>query len=186
MNQIVIKPNTNKQKGLHFPLCSSSRTITFSFTESCKYNSGDQQSDLHKLFGIGIFHLFGSFKTTKNKKWWELHKWHSARIGWRYNPIEDVFEITDYCYINGIGERNTDDNLIVKVKAGEVVTVTIRVDNEGFAFYITDSKSNMYIIEKNFKTPFFIYVPFLLRLNAYVGSGFTTSKEMNINVYYEY
>lgn len=180
MKQIIIKANSNKQKGLYFPLCGNTLTLTFSFTESCKYNSGNQQSDLHKLFGIGIFHLFGSFKTTKNKKWWELHKWHSARLGWRYNPIEDVFEITDYCYINGIGERNTYDNLIVKVKAGEAVTATIRVDELGFSFYIKKGES-MYIIEKDFKTPFFLNVPFLLRLRAYVGSGFTTNKDIIIN-----
>ena len=185
MKEVVIKANTNKQKGLYLPLCSSSRTMTFSFTESCKYDvrGVGNQTNLHKLFGIGIFHLFGSFKNTKNKKWWELHKWHSARLGWRYNPIEDVFEITDYCYINGIGERNTTDNLIVKVKAGEIVTVTIRLDKDGFSFYITDGNANMYIIEKDFKTPFFLNVPFLLRLRAYVGSGFTTNKDMIINVY---
>ncbi len=184
MKNIIIKAGNNKQKGWYFPLCSNSRTMTFSFTESCKYDvrGVGNQTNIHKLFGIGVFHVFGSFKTTKTKKWWEIHKWHSARLGWRYNPIEDVFEITDYCYINGIGERNTGDNLIVKVKTGEAVTVTIRVNKLGFSFYITKGES-MYVIEKDFKTPFFLNVPFLLRLRAYVGSGFTTLKNMIINRY---
>lgn len=101
----IIKANTNKQAGIYFPLCKSMQSMKVVFTESCKYNSGSEQSDLHKLHGVGVFSLFGSFKTTINKKWWEVHKWLSIRVGWRYNIQEDCFEVTDYTYVNGIGER---------------------------------------------------------------------------------
>lgn len=174
---IVIKANTNKQSGLYFPLCWSSRSITFSFTESCKYNSGKEQSDLHKLFGIGVFHLFGSFKTTRTKKWWELHKWLSIRVGWRYNIYEGVFEITDYCYIDGIGDRDATDNVIVKVKVGDVVKASTYVTKEGFVLEIT-ANGNTTVITKKIKMPICL---FFIRLRAYVGSGFTTKKDMIIN-----
>jgi hypothetical protein len=182
-SQIVIEAGKMKQKGWYFPLCSNSRTMTFSFTESCKYDvrGVGNQTNIHKLFGIGVFHVFGSFKTTKTKKWWELHKWHSIRLGWRYNPIEDVFEITDYCYINGIGDRSTTDNVIVKVKEGDIVTVEIIVKKGGFALHIIDNDGGVYVIEKSFKTPFFLCVPFFIRLRAYVELPIPIKQDMIIN-----
>lgn len=175
---ILIPKNKNKQSGWYFPLCSNKISKTVAFTESCKYNSGDQQSDLHKIFGIGVFHLFNSFKTTKNKKWWELHKWLSLRVGWRYNIEEDCFEITDYCYINGIGERNSNDNTIVKVKSGEIVLVIISITKNCLELIIKKD-NNVINILKTCKTP--RVMVFFLKLRAYVGSGFTPNKDIIIN-----
>jgi hypothetical protein len=179
---IIIEAGKNKQKGWYFPLCFSSFTMTLSFDESWEYDSGDQQSDLHKVCGIAIFHLFKSFSTTKHKKWWELHKWLSVRLGARWNKVERVMEITDYTYIDGIGERDTTDNIIVKVKIKEVFKVTPYVEKNILGIYI-ETKDKHYIIEKSCKTPIFLCIPFFLRLRAYVGSGFTTLKNMIINRY---
>jgi len=178
---IIIKANTNKQSGLYFPLCGSSRSIKFSFTESCKYDvrGVGNQSNLHKLFGIGLFHLFGSFKTTKTKKWWELHKWLSIRVGWRYNPIEDVFEITDYCYINGIGDRSTTDNVIVKVKAEDVVKCSVYFLKDGLALEINVNR-NTTLITKQIAMPMFLCVPFFLRIRAYVELPYETKEDIII------
>jgi hypothetical protein len=179
---IIIKANTNKQSGLYFPLCFATITKTIAFTDSCKYNSGSEQSDLHKLFGIGIFHLFGSFKAAKNKKWWELHKWISIRAGWRYNPTNDTFEITDYTYVNGVGERDTTDNIIVSVKANEIFTITTYIEKDILGLVIKTSNREV-VIQKNCKTPVFLCVPFFLRLRAYVGSGYTTKNDIVIKTY---
>lgn len=174
---IIIKKGYKKQKGLYLPLCLSNRSMTFAFTESCKYDvrGVGNQSNLHKLFGIGLFHLFGSFKTTKTKKWWELHKWLSIRVGWRYNPIEDVFEITDYCYINGIGDRSTTDNVIVKVKAGDVVKCSVYFLKDGLALEINVNR-NTTLITKQIAMPMFLCVPFFLRLRAYVELPYETKE----------
>ena len=176
---IVIPKNKNKQRGWYFPLCSNKISKKIAFTESCKYNSGDQQSDLHKIFGIGVFHLFNSFKTTKNKKWWELHKWLSLRVGWRYNIIEDVFEVTDYSYVNGIGERDTRDNKIFKIKVENYFTPVIEFKwNRMVMYIITDLGEHIEINSIPIKLPL---IPIYLKLRAYVGSGYTTNKDIKIN-----
>lgn len=180
MKLLRIKKNTNKQAGLKFPFCGNKITKKICFTESCKYNSGSQQGDLHKVFGIAVFHFINSFKTTKNKKFWELHKWLSIRLGWRYNIEEDVFELTDYTYVNGIGERDTSDNLIVKVKTNEVVEVEIEVIKNSLLLKLTTANGEKHLIEKTCKTPFYLCVPFFIRLFAYVGSGYTPNKDIVI------
>ncbi len=183
MKNILIKAGKNTQSGIRFPLCLSKRSLTFSFTESCKYNSGDQQSDLHKIFGIGVFHLFNSFKTTRTKKWWELHKWLSIRLGWRYNLQEDIFELTDYTYKNGLGERDTSDNFILKVKANEVVDATIEIKKNELLLTLYTERQGLKIIKVPCDTPKVLFFPFLISLHGYMGSGYTTAKDVVINTY---
>ncbi len=180
MKPIIIKAGKNSQKGLHFPFCSNRIKLTLSFDKSWRYNSGDQQGDLHKVVGIAIFHLFKSFAITEHKKWWEIHKWLSVRLGARYNIQEDVIELTDYCYINGIGERDPSDNIVEKVKIEEEFTVEIFIEKNKLGV-ILETLNRKIIIEHPCKTPFFLCIPFFLRLRAYVGSGFTTLKDMIIN-----
>ena len=60
---------------------------SFMFTDSCKYDNGDEQGDWNKLYGISNSlnpHLF------------------SYRIAWRYLKEEDVFELAPYYYDKGI------------------------------------------------------------------------------------
>lgn len=60
----------------------------FTFTDSCKYNLGDEdQLDWNKLFGVS-FGIFG------------IHR-NSARFVWRYDPTSTKIEIGAYWYING-------------------------------------------------------------------------------------
>lgn len=62
-----------------------SKTIAYEvqFGYGCKYDIGEDQSDINKLFGVG---------------YWFHHR-NSARIGWRY--YNDRIELHYYCYVNG-------------------------------------------------------------------------------------
>lgn len=53
------------------------------FHYGCKYDIGEDQGDINKLFGVG---------------YWFHHR-NSARIGWRY--MDGRIEIMYYCYVNG-------------------------------------------------------------------------------------
>lgn len=162
---IVIPQHSNKQKGLYFPLCGKQLEFRFSFDESFDY-VGKNQSDLHKIGGIGIFSIPHSFKVGKNKKWWELHKWFSLRIGARRNYAKNCIELTDYSYFQGVGERNTDDNQILDAQKGEIVYGKVSIEKNGMRLVLVNETSlkNINVFIK-MDLPTF-YLP--LRLRAYM------------------
>lgn len=89
-------------KGFHFclgfPRIVRGSTVrrTLRFTESCKYNlKTEDQYDWNKLIGVSLG-LIGP-RGHRNP----VH-WNSVRFGWRYNVQSDAFEISAYCYRNGI------------------------------------------------------------------------------------
>jgi hypothetical protein len=61
-------------------------TYQVEFTPSCRYDIGDDQSDINKLFGFGYF---------------PFHRDNSVRFGWRYNPVIDSIAIMAYWYDSG-------------------------------------------------------------------------------------
>ena len=64
------------------------------FYPSCRYNIGEDQSDINKLFGLS----FG------------FHHNQSERIGWRYDRITDKIELLLYTYhIPKKGEKKCKD-----------------------------------------------------------------------------
>lgn len=65
----------------------TSFTWVVKFTDSCRYDlGGPDQLDTNKLVGIG--YLPGHHKD-------------SARFGWRYDPKQDMIELSAYCYLSG-------------------------------------------------------------------------------------
>ncbi len=69
---------------------------SFAFTESCKYDlKTEDQLDWNKLYGFTLG-LIGP-KDQRNP----VH-YNSVRFGWRYNVELDVFEISAYCYSQGV------------------------------------------------------------------------------------
>ena len=57
------------------------------FTDSCKYDIGEDQSDINKLFGL-------SFSLSPHK--------NSIRVGWRYVPSSSNIELLSYIYKDGV------------------------------------------------------------------------------------
>jgi hypothetical protein len=168
---IIIKEGSKKKKGWYFPLCSKKRKLRFSFNESFIYE-GKNQTDLHKVFGIAILSFPHSFKTGKNKKWWELHKWNSLRLGARWNKVLQCAEITDYAYVAGVGERNTTDNKIMKVKLKDVVFAEISVVENGFLLDLHNENNGDFL-----QTFIACEMPkfyLCLRLRAYMENVFRT------------
>lgn len=182
---ITIPQNKFKQKGWYFPFCGKIRTFVISFDDSFKYK-GKNQSDLHKVFGIGIFSLFGSFKKGKNKKWWEVHKWLSLRLGARWNDIDNKVEVTDYSYVYGVGERDTTNNKILQLSASDDeskrdnLLCRISIEKGGMRLMATNL-NNMQSINVFIpcKIPF-LYLCLVLR--AYMENVFRTG-DVNIHTH---
>ena len=63
------------KKLLGIRICESRKmSCEVSFTESCRYNVGKDQSDINKLFGFSV----------------GMHHKNSVRVGWRYVPSADL------------------------------------------------------------------------------------------------
>lgn len=83
---MVIKKNTHAP--LRLPkllLFEEYLTARVEFTDSCRYDIGEEQLDVNKLFGIGYF---------------PGHHNNSVRFGWRYDKEQDAIEILSYFYNN--------------------------------------------------------------------------------------
>jgi hypothetical protein len=65
---------------------NGSVSYRISFDQSCRYDTGPEQGDISKLFGIGYL--------------WSHHK-DSARFGWTYNKDSGKIDIYTYCYVSG-------------------------------------------------------------------------------------
>ena len=84
---MVIKKNTHAP--LRFPKLLIGEVLISAiveFTDSCRYDVGEDQLDVNKLFGIGYF---------------PTHHTNSVRFGWRYDKNVDKIEILAYYYLNG-------------------------------------------------------------------------------------
>lgn len=80
------------------------------FTDSCKYNHGDEdQLDWNKLCGIDFESPFSTMRDT-------------LMCGWRYNPQTDLFELNLYTHYNG--DRWFSDT-VATVKANEEFEVML-------------------------------------------------------------
>lgn len=177
---IKIKQGNSKQSGVYFPLCFSSRTKTIEFTESCKYdNNLSNPTNLQKIFGVALFHFFGSFKTTRTKKWWELHKWLSVRCGWRWSDELQCWELMDYCYINGNGDRLAYDKVKIRCVVGDRVTITTAIAPNKLILTIVKNNVKTLVV-RDCKTPKLML--FFIRLRAYIEPKISTH-DYTINTY---
>lgn len=101
MENILIKREKHNPTELNWGLCKNKRKLTFSFTESCLYKFNDEDdNDINKLFGIGLFMIPKSLTTSQHKKWFELHKHTSVRLGWNCNYESKTINLFNYSYIN--------------------------------------------------------------------------------------
>lgn len=82
------------------------------FGYGCKYDIGEDQSDINKLFGVG---------------YWFHHR-NSARIGWRY--FNDRIELHYYCYVNG----NRITGLLGYASMNKPVTVQYTYTKTAYVF----------------------------------------------------
>jgi hypothetical protein len=100
------------KKGTHAPLrlphlILKPKVLKYevTFTPSCVYYIGDDQSGINKLLGIGYL---------------PYHRWNSVRFGWSYKAGNWV-DIFSYCYIN----KERIYNLIGMVEIGKANTFMI-------------------------------------------------------------
>lgn len=135
--------------------------LYISFDDSCKYVFNDSdQYDINKLFGYS----YGN------------HHYNSDRMGWRYLPDEDVFELLTYSYVNGVRISSFS---LGKVKSNEKfrvkISTTIKNNKRFVAFELNDiSIKQIYDVSK-------VWIKYTLGL--YFGGNKTAPHTMKVNYY---
>ena len=71
--------------------------LAISFDPSCKYDIGQDQKDINKIFGVGYISWDAIKWCIKNRK--PLHHYNSWRIGWHYDGYR--IQLMYYCYVKG-------------------------------------------------------------------------------------
>jgi hypothetical protein len=79
LNFLNFKPYYNGHDNVNYIM-----TYNVKFTDESKYDVGEDQSDINKLFGVSYGH----------------HHNQSDRIGWRYNKKTDLIDLFLYSYEN--------------------------------------------------------------------------------------
>jgi len=101
------------KKLLGIRICKSRKmSCEVSFTESCRYDVGRDQSDINKLFGFSL----------------GMHHKNSVRVGWRYVPNVDAIEIVTYIYRQG---ERLKEHHVDWVGFGKCVKYTIELRKDG-------------------------------------------------------
>ena len=85
--------------------------VHVSFDPSCKYDIGDDQTDINKLFGVSYLSWKSIVFVVKSiaqaiehkdiKLIKGLHHYNSWRLGWHYSPEIDKVVQHYYCYVKG-------------------------------------------------------------------------------------
>jgi hypothetical protein len=145
-----------KHRSLTIPglVLSRSITRTVTFTPSCRYDIGEDQSDWNKLFGVGFF---------------PHHHRNSYRFAWRYDPEYDVIQIGAYWYFKG--ERRA--SVIDVVGINKPVNLKLYYDGDYIAFEIEGKvacKINSYWPVIGYK------------LGPYFGGNKTAPHDMKIEI----
>jgi hypothetical protein len=108
-------------KGFHFStiLCLTSKKNTLEyftsivFTEDMKYTiEGENQFDFNKLLGWK-----GKFFTPR---------FDTMMVGWRWNPLNDCFEVVPYWHI-GSRAYDFDMNKLMQIKVGDMLHIKFSV-----------------------------------------------------------
>jgi hypothetical protein len=129
------------------------------FTESCKYDVGEDQSDINKLFGIGYL------------PW---HHQNSVRFGWRYVHETDKIEIFAYWYSSGVRHWQS----MYSVELGRWYDYSMVNDSDSHQLIIYDKDGvplARYAVE--LKPKFFGY-----KLFPYFGGNKKAPHTMRINM----
>ena len=137
------------------------KELYVSFDDSCKYVFNDvDQYDINKLFGFS----YGN------------HHYNSDRIGWRYLPTEDVFELLTYSYVDGVriqpislGKVKSNEKFRVRIKT------SIKSDKRTVTFELNDNT-----ITKSYKVSK-VWIKYTLGL--YFGGNKTSPHKMTVNYY---
>ncbi len=144
---------TPRRIGLDF---RKSWQVHVSFDPSCKYDIGDDQTDINKLFGVTYITWQSLLWCIRNRK--PLHHYNSWRLGWWYSGQN--IQVMYYMYSNG--ERITGK--ITKANIFELKQIEVEKLQTAIAF-------DNIIIRANFKG-----LP--LKLGGYFGGNRTAPHRM--------
>ena len=129
------------------------------FTESCKYDIGEDQSDINKLFGIGYL------------PW---HRRNSVRFGWRYVSETNKIEILAYWYISGKRYSHS----MCSVDFGKWYDYSIRNNSDSHLLTVCDKYGHPIVTHTiELKPKFFGY-----KLFPYFGGNKKAPHTMVINM----
>lgn len=110
LNFLNFKPYYNGHDNVNYIM-----TYQVKFTDESKYDIGEDQSDINKLFGISYGH----------------HHNQSDRIGWRYNKTTNLIDLFLYSYENS--KRIKTYLISVPISKHNVYTIDLDVmENNGY------------------------------------------------------
>lgn len=99
-HKYIVKQGKHSFKPLRIGLdFRKSWQVHVSFDPSCKYDIGDDQTDINKLFGVTYITWASIVWCIRNRK--PLHHYNSWRLGWHYSPEIDKVVLHYYCYVKG-------------------------------------------------------------------------------------
>lgn len=84
---MIIRKDTHAPMRCPRLVTGSEMAYSVTFMPSCRYDIGEEQSDINKLFGVGYF---------------PSHHVDSVRFGWRYDVASGMIEIMAYWYHNRV------------------------------------------------------------------------------------
>ena len=151
-----VKANKHRFTPISFGLtCSDIISKEVQFDYSCKYDIGEDQGDINKLFGVGFFH----------------HHSNSGRFGWRWNIVTQKVELFGYVY----NRNRRISEYLCSVSLGEKVRLSILLEGTGYGFIV--QRTNQQAVHKFIegKTYFIGY-----KLGAYFGGNRRAPHDMKI------
>jgi hypothetical protein len=109
---MIIRKNTHAPLRIPYLLIKP-RLLAYriAFTESCRYDVGNDQADINKLFGIGYF---------------PSHHNNSVRVGWNYDIVSGKIQLWAYWYENSIRRYS----YLRSVDIGNIYYIKIYIDGE--------------------------------------------------------
>ena len=168
-----MKVKKNRHYGTPFPFphffgCKTNRFFeskSIQFDDTIKYNIGEDQSDVNKLFGFS----------------YGLHHTDSDRIGFRYIPETNNVQLVLYSYEKGTRLKT---QALCNVEIGEKVTISLYVGlnedkkREGRVKIISETRDVVVDVTFNreVKSPWLRYT-----LGLYFGGNRRAPHTININ-----
>lgn len=160
---MIMRIKKGRHGNFHFPIPlfikNKSLIKKVTFTDSCRYDIGDDQSDTNKLFGIGYL---------------PYHRKNSARFGWRYIKETDCIELMIYWYKKGIRQYES----LCEINLNKQYICEISSNNNSHVYFVKTIDGNILSTKSiDLKGRFFGY-----KLFSYFGGNMKAPHDIIIDI----
>jgi hypothetical protein len=148
------------QLGIYYNPLRIERRV--SFDRSAKYDIGEDQDDVNKLFGIGYF---------------PGHHIDSARFGWNYDLNTGRIRLYAYCYVN----RERQIRELCSINIFKDVLLSLDIIDNNYSFTVFDSR-NKWKVYGGCDVAFSHKKKLAYRLGVFFGGNRTAPHKIKINI----